>query len=399
LFKPQVQTSNPSLNASHNLSAIAPKANLNSWCFMLLEQLDIAQQDHLPEYRAKWQGLARSTKPIDRQAARNAINQLYARLGYAPPTIEFCQSPKAIVPLVIAALKSSLPPHLEWLIDSHTPEQRVDHIYRTLGQPLAPAVEHLRHTLEQVIDRQLGWSVQMELETQLGEPLRESPFTAQLWEQLLAIDYHLRPQTSAVLTPETWLDSLSVQDFAQSIGCQLPDSWRLFQNIVEHCGWLVPYESICWVCDRPRHLSLDAQGRLHGEGITALEFADGFGLYAYQGLRLPDRYGRLHPHQWRANWLLNEPNAALRRVLIQGIGYGRLCQELEAEEIDSYRDYRLLELAIEDELDEPIYLLKMICPSTGFIYVVRVPPDIEDARSAVAWINWDVDPETFSIET
>jgi hypothetical protein len=107
----------------------------------------------------------------------------------------------------------------------------------------------------------------------------------------------------------------------------------------------------------------------------------------------------LHPHQWRASWLLEEPNAALRRVLLQGIGYGRICQELEAEEIDSYRDYRLLELAIEDELDEPIYLLKMICPSTGFIYVVRVPPDVEDARSAVAWINWDVDPESFSVET
>jgi hypothetical protein len=30
---------------------------------------------------------------------------------------------------------------------------------------------------------------------------------------------------------------------------------------------------------------------------------------------------------------------------------------------------------------------------------VRVPPDVEDARSAVAWINWDVDPESFSVET
>jgi hypothetical protein len=366
---------------------------------MLLEQLELNQQNHIPEYRAKWQGLARSTQPIDRQAARTAIVALYARLGYAAPAIEFCESPKAIVPRVIAALKSSLPPHLEWLIDGHTPEQRADHIQRSFGNPLAPAIEQLRQGLEQSVDRQLGWSVQMELESQLREPLRESPYSAQLWEQLLAIDYHLRPQTSAVLTPEAWLDDLSVQDFAQTLGCRLPDSWELVQAIVEHCGWLVPYESICWVCDRPRHLSLDAAGRLHGEGMMALEFADGFGLYAYEGLRLPDRYGRLHPHQWRASWLLEEPNAALRRVLLQGIGYGRICQELEAEEIDCYRDYRLLELAIEDEFDEPIYLLKMICPSTGFIYVVRVPPDVEDARSAVAWINWDVDPESFSVET
>lgn len=41
----------------------------------------------------------------------------------------------------------------------------------------------------------------------------------------------------------------------------------------------------------------------------------------------------------------------------------------------------------------------MTCPSTGFIHVLRVPPDIHSAREAIRWVNWETDPEEFSIQT
>lgn len=46
---------------------------------------------------------------------------------------------------------------------------------------------------------------------------------------------------------------------------------------------------------------------------------------------------------------------------------------------------------------EQIYLLKMICPSTGFIHVLRVPPNIHSARKAIRRVNWD-DPAEFSVQ-
>ena len=76
--------------------------------------------------------------------------------------------------------------------------------------------------------------------------------------------------------------------------------------------------------------------------------------------------------------LLQEPNAELRRVLIQGIGYGRICQELEAIALDSWQEYSLLEIAAALE-EEPILLLKITCPSTGLIHISRVPPKVESA--------------------
>ncbi|MGF1486954.1 MAG: leucine-rich repeat domain-containing protein [Prochloraceae cyanobacterium] len=101
---------------------------------------------------------------------------------------------------------------------------------------------------------------------------------------------------------------------------------------------------------------------------------------------------------WPVEWLLESENAEARRLLIQVIGYDRICNELGAIELDRWREYSLLK--IEQEVDiESIHLLKMTCPSSGHIHVLRVPPDITKAREAIKWVNWGIDPEEFDIET
>lgn len=88
----------------------------------------------------------------------------------------------------------------------------------------------------------------------------------------------------------------------------------------------------------------------------------------------------------------------MKRVLIQGIGYARICQELQAAALDTWQEYTLLK--IDNNVDvEPVYLLKMTGPSTGFIHALRVPPDVNSARKAIRWVNWGIDPEEFSVQT
>lgn len=41
----------------------------------------------------------------------------------------------------------------------------------------------------------------------------------------------------------------------------------------------------------------------------------------------------------------------------------------------------------------------MTCPSTGFIHVLRVPPSMGSVREAIRWVNWEIDPANFIIET
>jgi hypothetical protein len=109
--------------------------------------------------------------------------------------------------------------------------------------------------------------------------------------------------------------------------------------------------------------------------------------------------------------VLKEQNAEVRRALIQGITYDRICQELEVTELDSWQEYTLLSIKFDDDFDgvgnaKPVYLLKMTCPSTGHIHALRVPPDVRSssrapltALEAIRWVNWDIDPAEFRVQT
>ncbi|MFN6560208.1 MAG: hypothetical protein RMY28_010405 [Nostoc sp. ChiSLP01] len=41
----------------------------------------------------------------------------------------------------------------------------------------------------------------------------------------------------------------------------------------------------------------------------------------------------------------------------------------------------------------------MTCPSTEFIHVLRVPPNINSAREAIRWVNWGVGADEFGVQT
>ncbi|GET38461.1 hypothetical protein MiSe_32190 [Microseira wollei NIES-4236] len=130
--------------------------------------------------------------------------------------------------------------------------------------------------------------------------------------------------------------------------------------LAKECGWIFPYENTCLVCDRPIKLSFDSEHRLHAEADLAIQFADGFSMYANhgQGVWLPKKYGKLHPKQWQAQWLLEEKNAEVRRVLIQGIGDERICQELQAIELDNWQEYTLLKINADVD-EEQMYLTQV----------------------------------------
>ncbi len=139
---------------------------------------------------------------------------------------------------------------------------------------------------------------------------------------------------------ELFLD-VSVIDYCVAVlKCQFHEEvWQACQLVAKECGWILPFEEVCFVCDRPRVLKFDSDDRLHAEGELAIQFADGYRLYSYHGVTLPEKYGSFHPNNWQANWLLEETNSELRRVLIQGIGYTRICQELQAVELDNWQEY------------------------------------------------------------
>lgn len=180
--------------------------------------------------------------------------------------------------------------------------------------------------------------------------------------------------------------------------CQSVNNEKIWENwlkIITNSGWFIAGEKFCLISDKPREINVNKDYLLHKEGALALVYQDNQGLYAYEGVILPPKYGEVKPENWQGKWLLEENNAELRRVLIQGIGYDKLATELKAEKVDTWGEYTILRFNdIVDDIDkQPICLLKMTCPSTNFIHALRIPPDFTSAREAIRWINWGIDPD------
>ncbi len=99
--------------------------------------------------------------------------------------------------------------------------------------------------------------------------------------------------------------------------------------------------------------------------------------------------------------MLDENNVEVRRRLIAQVGYERICDALNAIVIDTWREYTL---SIIDGAEkfynrrrelvriEPIVLLKMTCPSTAHIHILRVPPEMVSAEAAITWVNHGIHP-------
>jgi hypothetical protein len=431
------------------------------------------QEALIPVYREKWEAIALSTTPIDRQKAEAAVKAAYAVLGKKEPEIHFFSNPntarwealkhlfsyrEALMQIFAQqqvggqlsaseqeALAQLLFPirrlilensstlltqgvlsqqvlsqlHGQMMLPHHA--QRMFLLMWQPGEQLLTQLwelqqEFLREQLRKLPGGQpliqLGdslWNQWVEplwtqLEEPLWKPLMSQPLI-QSWEQQLK-----QPliQAAEALWLMTGMVQLSTDLFASPSMIDLCISvldcpfdrrkWEAYQSLLCECGLIFDFEDTCFVCDRPIKFSVDNEHRPHAEGEPAIQFADGFSIWAYHGVRLPETYGKLHPNQWQAKWLLEERNAELRRVLIQGIGYSRICQDLQATEIDTWREYTLLK--INSDIDvEPIHLLKMTCPSTGFIHAMRVPPNVTSAREAIRWVNWGTDPEEFSVQT
>ncbi|MBE9121910.1 leucine-rich repeat domain-containing protein [Tychonema sp. LEGE 07199] len=332
--------------------------------------------------RQKWGTLVNSTEPISNPKAAAAVKSVCEILGLKASEITFCSSPNGGVAQI--PLKRS---------------NDTDLIKR-----LKKRVEDALHPFFLI--------------TELRQELSELSIWEEQLEQQFNTDFaNYWKYSKSIFTPKYLVEALGVAEFCVSLGIIIkPEAQKLFEclnQLLAECGWIILLDDTCIVCSRPCQLSLDSEYRLHAEGEPALEFPDGYKIYSYHGVTLPEKYGHIHPNLWQAQWLLEEDNAELRRVLIQGIGYARICSELQATELDCWKEYTLLKIDADiDGFDpndfdgdddapkkEDIYLLKMICPSTGHIHALRVPPDVTSAKEAIRWVNWDIDSEEFSVQT
>nr|MDD5178340.1 hypothetical protein [Candidatus Nanoarchaeia archaeon] len=59
--------------------------------------------------------------------------------------------------------------------------------------------------------------------------------------------------------------------------------WKVSKN----AGWYLPHENICWISEKHNKLSRNTRGLLHSDTGIALQYPDGWGIYALNGVKFP----------------------------------------------------------------------------------------------------------------
>ncbi|MEW6493144.1 MAG: DUF6745 domain-containing protein [Cyanobacteriota bacterium] len=410
-----------------------------------LSDLTPEQIELISIYWQQWQEKTLSTEPIDRQKAAVAVRALYELAGQHEPEIFFVESPRQYyAQAFLRTLSSSsqengaLEQHLKSNPENRFIRDPQPNIAGRLATQLQLPVERLgakslRRALNKIKQGKSRAEAISEARAEVYSPEadRQLRLLSQINEQFCQqCGASANPTNSAMFSIAedcSWMGAVyrvlhqnlqlpqellinivdtgyrflhGVNDgcidccalaFASArfdycvsvLGFEADSSWEIIQSLVPSLGSILfPYEDFCVICDRPCVLSLNDQQHLHAQAQPAIEFGDGFGIYVFDGVLLPEQYCSLPPVQWQPEWILNEPDAVVKRRLIQTIGYARIFQELEGTVLETWRDYSLVEWSGLGRV------LRKMDSNTGDIAVWNLPYYVKSLHDALRWLNF-----------
>ncbi|MEV6983557.1 DUF6745 domain-containing protein [Sphaerisporangium sp. NPDC051017] len=158
-------------------------------------------------------------------------------------------------------------------------------------------------------------------------------------------------------------------------------------QVSREAGWWWPFERVVLMCERPSEIHRDDLGRLHRAEGPALAFPDGFALHAWHGMPVPADFGAAMA-DLSAPRIRQEPNAELRRVMLEHYGFDRYLRESGAASVHKDDTGVLWRAELGD--DEPLTMVEVVNSTpepdgTYRTYFLRVPPWVTTARQGVAW--------------
>ena len=332
-----------------------------------IEKLTAQQESELVAFRADWLASGLSTERADRPRAQAAVTRMYELIGKKQPAFLWFDSPMSAA-LAIGLLSS---------LKDLKPEQ----LWQQLGQ-------QLWQQLWQQLDQQLGQQLGQQLDQQLGQ-------------QQDAISRRARTAaTSEAFWGQHEAYWLAYYEFAARIGVKYSDDatakLQLWSEVAKSCGWWMPYDGLCVMCERQSFVSFDERRRLHNQTRAALEFADGYRLFVWHGTDVPEAWITA-PDKLDPKTALTWQNVEQRRAAAEIMGWKRVLEQLKPKVINKHKDPEIGEL-LEVELPEAglARFLKVRC-GTGRDFVLSVPREMKTALEANAW-TYDLKPQQYKLE-
>ena len=162
----------------------------------------------------------------------------------------------------------------------------------------------------------------------------------------------------------------------------LEGHWRLAGTV----GWVLPHQRECWLAERPSRLAIDLQGRLHSKEGPALSYPDGWGIYAWKGIRLQP-WMIENPSGIGPRAINRERDPRVRRCLIEILTPERYIALGEAVPVSRDETGTLWRRHWARQVWAAVEVVNGTPEPDGTLkrYYLQVPPEMRSAREAVAW--------------
>jgi len=279
------------------------------------------QKARFPEFIQKWTDIGLSTSPANRKEAEAGIIEAYAIAGLPAPKIVWCGSP--------------------------------------LSQGLTRALIFGLKDAE--------WK---DIQAKIGDSVRDSVRDS-VWDS--GYGQH----------DANWIgfyDYFKIVCGLEKETQKISGLWKIAAN----AGWFLPHKNLCWVSERHTVLHRNTQGRLHKDGSAALEYPDGFSIFALNGVRMKPCYVTTAAEQIDPKVVLAETNVEVRRELIRKIGMERFLSVVPHKRLEIRGNYELLSIPLSNEIQDSRWL-KMVNPSVGCFHVEAVAPECSTVQQAINW--------------
>ncbi|MCP2329524.1 hypothetical protein HDA40_008031 [Hamadaea flava] len=354
----------------------------------------------LAERAESWLAAGLCAEPADRAAAEAGVRAAYAVAGLAAPDRIIWLGSPAAGAAAVAMLSTGTdgdPYVWEWLAEQDCVPGRAElgasvrskvrtgpwaRARSALVAELGP-VGYARHS---VATTRRCWQ---QLADRIVTPLR-----TRLTEQFAADADEVGAAAQGAL-----LDAILGQHDAAWLAAYGDDSPELagLARVARSAGWWWAFERIAVLTERPDQVHRDNLGRLHHAGGPALSYPDGFGMYAWRGMPVPDDVAAQLP-ELTADRIRSESNAEVRRVMLEYFGFDRYLSESEATRVQS-DDFGVL-WRLDLPGDEPLVMVEVVNATpepdgTRRTYFLRVPPTVRTARAGVAW-TFDLTEEQYA---
>jgi len=378
----------------------------------MITELTKEQNALLPVYRDKWLQIGLAAGKGDRAEAERGVRLAYQAADLTPPKYYvWLDSPLA--GCYAGVMLDQVWDQVGDQVWAQVGDQVGDQVWAQVGDQVGDQV--WAQVRNQVRD-QVGDQVWNQVRNQVGDQVWD-----QVWNQV-------RDQVGDQVWNQVWAqvrdqvkDQVKDQIY-KSIEGQHDSNWLGFCNffadvldisaakkleglnlVAQNTGWWWAYENVAVLTDRPVALHRDPEHRLHNPKGMAVEYADGFGIWAINGVRVTEQIV-IQPETLTVEQITGERNAEIRRVMRQQYGYDKYLAGVGAELIDDDCEWgKLWRAQIEGE-DEPLCMVEVINSTpepdgSSKTYFLRVPPDMPTAHDAVAWTFTDDQGEALTAET